>query len=252
MQQFASKTTLTLAAVLIACAGVIAALALRFAHGLYLERAELRLNPAQASHFARDNRQIGAPGLPRVVFFGDSRVSSWQPQPQVTGRELVWRGIAGQTTAQMALRYETDVLALSPSVVVIQAGINDLVAGSALGTSANAMEQLLRNLHSFVGLAHAANARVCLLTIVPPQEPSLLRQWWSGDAAGQVAIANRHIQSMRAPAVTVIDIAGEIAAQPASTRKSMMSDALHFTASGYELLNSLLGPCFRNEADAVQ
>jgi acyl-CoA thioesterase I len=253
VQQFAPKIFWTLAAVLIAGGCTFAALAARFTQSLYSQRAELRLNPGQASYYASDNQRLGVPGRPRVVFFGDSRVQSWRPEPGLPGYEVVWRGIAGQTTAQMAIRYESDVLALAPSIIVIQAGINDLVAGTALHRSDEALAQLLRNLSDFATRARAANASVCMMTIVPPHQPSLLRKWlWSGDVSGQVAQANLGIAALQGPGITVVDAAAAMRRQPDSIRSSMMSDALHFSAAGYEFLNGLLNPCFRKEADAVQ
>jgi lysophospholipase L1-like esterase len=253
VHKFAPKIIVTLAVVLIAGGSVAAILGARFTRSLYVQRAELRLNPGQAAYYARDNQGLGAPARPRVVFFGDSRVQSWRPEPLLAGHDLIWRGIAGQTTAQMAIRYESDVLALAPSTIVIQAGINDLVAGAAVDREDQAVAQLLQNLRSFAASAQAANARVCILTIVPPHNPSLVRKWlWSGDLSGHVAIANREIQALQGSGVTVIDVAGAMATQPETTRSSMMSDALHFNGSGYEFFNSQLTPCFGIEADAVQ
>jgi lysophospholipase L1-like esterase len=252
--KFALKTVWTLAAVLIAAGGsIVAVFATRFTVRLYIERAELRLNPAQVDHYARDNENLQDAVRPRVVFFGDSRVEWWHPKPLVAGHELVWRGIAGQTTAQMAIRYESDVLALAPSTIVIQAGINDLVAGSALGRSEQVVERLLQNLRAFVARAQTVGSSVCVLTIVPPDKPSpVRRRFWREDVEEWVKVANRQIVKLQKPGVTVIDAASALASQSDSSRALMMADALHFSASGYEFLNSLLAPCFRTGADAVQ
>jgi acyl-CoA thioesterase-1 len=254
VQKFAFKTSWALAAVLIAGAGGFAlAVGTRFIHRLYIERAELRLNPAQADYFARENQGIHAPVGPRAVFFGDSRVEWWHPKPVIAGQELVWRGIAGQTTAQMAIRYEDDVLALAPSTIVIQAGINDLVAGSAVGRSQQVVRKLLQNLRSFIADAKSVGAKVCVLTIVPPERPSLFRRrFWKEDVGEWVATANHEILQLQRPGVVVIDVAAAMASQSPARRSSLMADAVHFSAAGYGLLNEMLFPCFRNGADAVQ
>ncbi len=61
----------------------------------------------------------------RIVFFGDSRIAEWT-QPKITEYELLNRGIGGQTSAQILMRYDAHVMPLAPDIILIQAGINDL------------------------------------------------------------------------------------------------------------------------------
>src|SRR5215218_1669975 len=100
-------------------------------------------------NFARyraDNAKLPAPaaGESRVVFIGDSITDGWgrRTNPFFSGKPYVNRGISGQTTPQMLVRFRADVVALSPAVVVILAGINDI----AENTGPTTMEAIQDNL----------------------------------------------------------------------------------------------------------
>jgi hypothetical protein len=112
---------LTLAAVL------ATSVASYFAHRFYVERARARLVPTFESRFADENASLSVPEKPRIVMIGDSRIAEWQARPPETDAELVWRGIRGETTAQLVHRFLADTQGISAAVVVIQTGINDLV-----------------------------------------------------------------------------------------------------------------------------
>src|SRR6187455_1077126 len=77
----------------------------------YLERAELRLMPARSDMYLAENAALPPPVGERVVFFGDSRINGWVPRPQSAGKELVWRGVDGETTVRMVDRFQQDVIA---------------------------------------------------------------------------------------------------------------------------------------------
>ena len=118
--------------ILIAVSGIAAALlAMAGARHYFLDRSRLRLHPDNSEFYAAQNHALPAAAR-RIVVFGDSRAAQWADVLQVPGAQVVNRGISGETTAQMALRFERDVIALKPQIVVIQAGINDLVAASVL------------------------------------------------------------------------------------------------------------------------
>jgi lysophospholipase L1-like esterase len=102
----------------------------------------------------------------RVVFMGDSITDMWV-QPQFggffPGKPYVDRGISGQTTPQMLVRFRPDVIALQPKVVVLLAGTNDLAGNTGPMTVA----QIEDNLASMVELAHANKIRVVLASVLP-------------------------------------------------------------------------------------
>ena len=102
----------------------------------------------------------------RVVFMGDSITDMWV-QPQFggffPGKPYIDRGISGQTTPQMLIRFRPDVIALKPKVVVILAGTNDLAGNTGPMTVA----QIEDNLTSMSELAHADKIRVVLASVLP-------------------------------------------------------------------------------------
>ena len=102
----------------------------------------------------------------RVVFMGDSITDMWA-QPQFggffPGKPYVDRGISGQTTPQMLIRFRPDVIALQPRVVVILAGTND-IAGN---TGPMTLEDIEGNLASMSDLAHANGIRVVFASVLP-------------------------------------------------------------------------------------
>jgi lysophospholipase L1-like esterase len=117
------------------------------------------------------NLQAGAPmpGESRVVFMGDSITDSWQ-QPRFgtffQGRPYFDRGISGQTTPQMLLRFRSDVVALSPKVVVILAGTNDISANTGPTTN----EEIEGYLASMAELATVHGVKAVMASILPVSE----------------------------------------------------------------------------------
>jgi lysophospholipase L1-like esterase len=117
-----------------------------------------------------------AKGENRVVFLGDSITEGWHfdgPLGSFQGKPYINRGISGQTTPQMLVRFRQDVIALQPKVVVILAGTND-IAGN---TGPETLEQIEDNLTSMAELATANHIRVVLCSVMPafdfPWRPGL-------------------------------------------------------------------------------
>jgi lysophospholipase L1-like esterase len=106
-----------------------------------------------------------APNESRVVFMGNSITEGWAPlfPTLFPGKPYVGRGISGQTTPQMVLRFRQDVIALKPKVVVILGGTND-IAGN---TGPSTLEMIEDNLMSMTELARANDIRVVLASVLP-------------------------------------------------------------------------------------
>jgi lysophospholipase L1-like esterase len=122
----------------------------------------------QLARYREANEKLPAPksGDTRVVFMGDSITDIWQQERFgffVPSKPYVDRGISGQTTPQMLVRFRPDVIDLAPKVVVILAGTND-IAGNT-GPMSN--EDIERNLASMAELAKAHGIRVVLASITP-------------------------------------------------------------------------------------
>src|SRR5713101_5729562 len=126
-------------------------------------RADARLRDfANLARYREANRDA----KPRIVFMGDSITDAWI-QPQYggffPGKPYADRGISGQTTPQMLLRFRPDVIALRPEVVIILAGTNDIAANTGPMTD----EEIEGYLMSMSELAQAAGIRVVLSSITP-------------------------------------------------------------------------------------
>jgi acyl-CoA thioesterase-1 len=123
------------------------------------------------------NAALAAPaaGEQRVVFYGNSITEGWAPMfaTMFPGKPYVGRGISGQTTPQMLVRFRQDVVALKPAVVVILAGTND-IAGN---TGPSTIEMIEDNLAGMTEIAKANGIRVVLSSVLPvydyPWKPGL-------------------------------------------------------------------------------
>lgn len=124
------------------------------------------------ARFKEDDVKLGPPaaGENRVVFMGDSITEGWHLDASFPGKPYINRGISGQTTPQMLVRFRQDVIALQPKVVVILAGTND-IAGN---TGPETLEEIEDNLASMADLAHANGIRVVLCSILPAFD-----YWWA-------------------------------------------------------------------------
>jgi acyl-CoA thioesterase I len=122
---------------------------------------------ASLERYREANSSLGlpTPSETRVVFYGNSITDAWAAYfpTMFPGKSYVGRGISGQTTPQMLVRFRQDVVALRPTVVVILAGTND-IAGNT-GPSTQAMIE--DNLISMVELAKANDIRVVLSSVLP-------------------------------------------------------------------------------------
>src|SRR6266566_3598189 len=134
-----------------------------------LEAQEKRLKDwPDLARYREANARVTAPvkDEQRVVFMGDSITDMWA-LPRFggffPGKPYIDRGISGQTTPQMLVRFRSDVIALQPKVVVILAGTND-IAGN---TGPITLEETEGNLASMAELARANGIRVVLSSVLP-------------------------------------------------------------------------------------
>ncbi len=184
------------------------------------------------------------PGETRVVFFGDSITDNWSRPTYggfFPGKAYVNRGIGGQTTAQMLIRFRADVIALAPDAVVILAGTND-VAGNAGPVSP---ESIQRNVATMAELARIHGIRVVLASLLPiaddkrddkgltirrsgdrpPDVLNALNRWLAGYAAD-----NGHVY---------LDYASAVADRDGFLRPELNDDGLHPNAAGYAVMAPL-------------
>jgi lysophospholipase L1-like esterase len=131
------------------------------------EDERLRNDWPNLQHYAKANAELPppAPGEQRVVFMGNSITEMWTPYfaTMFQGKPYINRGIGGQTTPQMLVRFHQDVVALKPKVVVILAGTND-IAGN---TGPSTLEMIENNLAAMEEIAKANGIRVVMASVLP-------------------------------------------------------------------------------------
>jgi lysophospholipase L1-like esterase len=167
------RVTACVAVLLVAL--VAAVLLAQGASGLSPAELEKRLNAyahllrdwAGLTRYGSENAELPGPaaGTDRVVFFGDQITEAWGRSAKTffPGKPYLNRGLAGQTTAQMLVRFRQDVVALKPKVVIIQGGTNDIASLFTPGTEA----LVLDNVRSMTEIAKANGIRVILASVTP-------------------------------------------------------------------------------------
>lgn len=202
-------------------------------------QSELMDDWAQRSRFRDANTKLPPPaaGEERVVFMGDSITELWDLASSFPGRSYVNRGISGQASSQMLLRFRQDVIDLKPRVVVILAGTND-VAGNAGPTT---LEEIEGNLASMAELAAAHGIRVVLCTVLPVNDDHeeghgsfLLRPLDQIKALNRwiAAYAKTHHHGLLDYHQATVDERGLL-------RRSLSDDGLHPNAAGYKVMAPL-------------
>ena len=181
------------------------------------------------------------PNEQRVVFLGDSITDSWLLEQAFPGRPYVNRGISGQTTPQMLLRFRPDVIELKPRVVVILAGTND-IAGN---TGPMTLEETQGNIASMCELAQVHRIRVVLSSVLPINDYSrnvftqlIVR---SGNRPPeQIRALNDWLKSYaKANSHTYLDYYAATVDADGWLRAQLSDDGLHPNAQGYAVMTPL-------------
>ena len=192
---------------------------------------------ANLEQFQADNAKIGLPaeGEDRVVFMGNSITIGWlHTVPEFfEGKPYINRGISGQTTPQMLLRFRQDVIALQPKVVVILAGTND-IAGN---TGPSTLKMIADNIKSMAELAKANNIKVVLSSILPaydyPWKPGL-------EPAGKIVALNEMIKTFaKENGHVYLDYFSAMADKRNGLPKEYANDEVHPTKAGYMVMAPL-------------
>jgi lysophospholipase L1-like esterase len=188
-------------------------------------------------------RQWPQEGPPDIILFGDSRIARWQPPLAVQGARILNRGIGGETTVQMLDRFETDVILARPKIVVIQAGINDLVAaGLSENRHNDIQEAAVQNLTEICTRAIANGIECVLLKVIPTSDVSWLRRLvWSAQIPVLVEKSNLQLDGVNHSGVTLFD-PGRVLMPNGNWHSEYVSDELHITPEAYRELNSALEP----------
>jgi len=209
-----------------------------------LDRAEAKLKDwPNLARYHDANAKLAPPAKneDRVVFMGDSITDGWKLAQYFPGKPYVNRGISGQTTPQMLIRFRPDVIDLKPKVVVILAGTNDLAGNTGPMTN----EAIEENLQSMAELARANGIRVVIASIMPVSDYGKTRD-------GQPSI-----QTTRRPPASILavnqwikkytedngfvylDYFSAMADDKGFLKSDISRDGLHPNDKGYEIMKPL-------------
>ena len=199
---------------------------------------------ANLDRYRAENATLGTAGLGgRVIFYGDSITDAWGRSRGsfFPGKPYVNRGISGQTTPQMIMRFRQDVVNLHPAAVVILAGTND-IAGN---TGPETPEMIEDNFRTMADLAKANGIRVIFSSILPvadyPWKPGLkpapkiqaINNWLAGYCVNH--------------GITYLDYYTSMADENGGMKPGLSSDGVHPTNEGY----AMMGPLAQAAIDKV-
>ncbi len=195
---------------------------------------------ANLQRYRTANAELPPPtlGEQRVVFMGNSITEGFAAQfPELfPGQPYVGRGISGQTTPQMVLRFHQDVIALTPAVVVILGGTND-IAGN---TGPSTLEMIEDNLAAMAEMAQANGIRVVLSSVLPVYD----YPWKRGlEPALKIVALNAWIrQYAAAHGAVYLDYHTAMADARQGLRIEWSPDGVHPNAAGYAVMAALAEP----------
>jgi lysophospholipase L1-like esterase len=181
------------------------------------------------NRYGSENTEVPKPkrGENRVVFLGDQITEKWAPF--FPGKPYLNRGIAGQTTPQMLVRFQQDVISLEPRVVVIEGGTNDLAGVTGPATEATIAE----NFRSMVELAKAHGIRVVLASVTPVAQASLRPQ-------GKIIGLNGWIKQYAAQSGSVYLDYYSALAEGRNFKKELTADGIVPNEAGYAVMAGLV------------
>lgn len=193
---------------------------------------------ANLNRYKEENLIIGLPAdnENRIVFMGNSITEGWlQLDPDFfKDKPYINRGISGQTTPQMLVRFRQDVVNLKPKVVVILAGTND-IAGN---TGPSTLEMIADNIASMVEIARANNIKVILCSVLPaydyPWKPGL-------NPANKIVELNKWIKDYSIKnEIAYADYFSAMADERSGLKKEYSEDGVHPNLRGYKVMAPII------------
>lgn len=190
------------------------------------------------------NDSLGAPKPEeqRVVLFGDSITEGWAQYfaTMFPGKPYIGRGISGQTTPQMLVRFRQDVVALRPAVVVILAGTND-IAGN---TGPSTLEMIEDNIVSMAEIARANGIAVVLASVLPVLDYPWKRGLFPAQKIVQLNARLRRYAGLNGG--VYLDYHTAMAEPHMGMRTDLARDGVHPNEAGYRVMAPLLEKAIAN------
>lgn len=193
---------------------------------------------AQFNRYAEANAALNS--NPDVVFMGNSITDFWpakSPEFWADNAGFVGRGISGQTTCEMLVRFRQDVINLHPRVVVILAGINDIARNNGKISLVN----VLGNLKSMTELARAHGIKVALCSVVPcsrfPWRPEIKPAMLVKHLNGMIA---QYVAGLASDEVVYVDYYTPMANAEGGLDADLADDGCHPTPKGYAIMERVV------------
>jgi lysophospholipase L1-like esterase len=198
-------------------------------------KEDFRDDWADLHHYEAENKQLPlpAPGEKRVVFLGSSIFEFWKtrmPEYFSAHKTYLDRGISGQISPQLLIRFQQDVIALKPAAVIILAGSNDIAGTTGHVTNERIMDQI----RSMVELARAHNIKPILCAYLPVAE----YPWRKGlEPAQKIISLNNEIKAYAAQnKLTLIDYFTPLVDDHNGQKAELTIDGVHPNAAGYKIM----------------
>ena len=204
------------------------------------KRSALWMNDFGDLQFYRDaDRALAAnpEGQRRVVFLGDSITLAWSLDEFFPGKGYINRGIGGQTTSQMVLRFQQDVIALRPTVVVILAGTNDIAGNTGIITEAD----IEANLATMAELAKIHHISVIFSSITPVNNYAPSKDMYVERPQKEILDVNRWLKDYcDREGLTYLDYYSRLIDDAGMLRRGLSKgDGLHPNEKCYSIMASL-------------
>lgn len=212
----------------------------RYAETYYRDLNAVRLDPLGLNAFSDSPTPI--PGQQMVVFFGDSRAADW-PAPFLEGFTFINRGIHGQTSAQVAGRFDAHIRPLQPDIIILQVCVNDLkVIPLFPERQSDIQAACIAHIRQIVTQAQAIGAKVILTTVFPVGEASFERRlfFWSDAVAASIGDVNTALRDLAGEGGYLLDAYPILADESGLLRPVYAADTLHLNPAGYAALDTAL------------
>jgi len=194
----------------------------------------------QLARYREANAALPPPGDEnRVVFFGDSITDIWKLADYFPGKPYVNRGIGGQTTPQMLVRFRQDVINLQPKVVIILAGTND-IAGN---TGPMRLEDIEAHYATIADLARANHIKVIYSSVLPVHNyTDRSKDFFAQRSPEKILALNAWLKTYCAAATngcTYLDYFSAMVDDKGLMKKDLADDGLHPNAAGFKIMAPL-------------
>lgn len=193
---------------------------------------------AKLNQFKKDNSELASAkeNEQRIVFMGNSITAGWiAKRPDFfANKPYVNRGIGGQTTPQMLLRFRQDVIHLKPKAVVLLAGINDIAGNTGVST----IDMIVDNIVSMAELARANHIKVILCSVLPAYD----FPWRKGlePAEKVIALNTRLKKYAEQENIVYVDYFSAMVNESNGLKEGLGSDGIHPNETGYLIMEPLI------------